>query len=102
MKTPKAKAATDLIEHWYTLVPKHQFSSKEVYATIRKEIEAQKIPKLGISEIDLSEGGMLSHKRTYQHPGCRCWGNRQNGTALASDIGSHILRLRLFDHTDIF
>ena len=62
----KPKSTGDeVIEHWYTLVSGHQFSSKEFYDHIEAEIAAQKVPALQISRVDLSEGGMLSDRREY-------------------------------------
>jgi len=62
--TPK-RDRDEVIEHWYSLVAGQQFSSDEIYESIEGEIAAQKVPGLGISRVDLSEGGILSDKREY-------------------------------------
>jgi hypothetical protein len=59
------KNAPEIIEHWYSLVSGQQFSSHDFYAHIEKEIEAQAVPALAISHVDLAEGGVLSDKREY-------------------------------------
>jgi hypothetical protein len=59
------KMADEIIEHWYTLVPSQQFSSKEFYDQIEEGIKAQKVPALALSRVDLAEGGLLSDRREY-------------------------------------
>lgn len=56
---------TEVFEHWYSLVPSQSFSSKDFYDHIDAAIEAQKVPSLDGSRVDLSEGGALSAKREY-------------------------------------
>lgn len=63
MKTNKV--GNEVIEHWYSLISSENFSSKETYDHIEKEIAAQKVPGLVISHVDLAEGGLLSDKREY-------------------------------------
>lgn len=66
MKThDKARIGPEVIEHWYSLVSGQQFSAREFYDHIERGIEAQKVPALEISHVDLSEGGVLSEKREY-------------------------------------
>ncbi len=55
----------EIIEHWYTLVPSQQFSSKAFYDHIEETVREQKVPALQSSRVDLSEGGALSDKREY-------------------------------------
>lgn len=55
----------EIIEHWYSLVPSQNFSSKEFYEHIEKSIKEQQVPALDASRVDLSEGGALSAKREY-------------------------------------
>lgn len=55
----------EIIEHWYTLVPAQQFSSREFYDHIEADIHEQKVPALETSRVDLAEGGLLSDKREY-------------------------------------
>lgn len=59
------RVGVEVIEHWYSLIPAENFSSREVYDHVEKEIAAQKVPGLAISRIDLAEGGVLSDKREY-------------------------------------
>jgi hypothetical protein len=54
-----------VFDHWYTLVAGEHFSSAEFYERVEKELAAQKLPGLGVSRVDLSEGGPLSDKREY-------------------------------------
>jgi len=62
---PKIGVGAEVIEHWYSLVPSQQFSSKEFYDHIEGGIKSQMVPALDISRVDLSEGGALSDKREY-------------------------------------
>lgn len=55
----------EVIEHWYSLVPSQNFSSKEFYDHIEEAITVQKVPALAASRVDLSEGGAFSSKREY-------------------------------------
>lgn len=59
------KAGPEVIEHWFTLVPGQQFSSREFYSAIEAEIGAQKVPALSISRVEVPEGGLLSDNREY-------------------------------------
>ena len=56
---------TDVIEHWYSLVPGFSTSGKEFYADIEKELKLRQIPGLDIAYVDFAEGGVLSAKREY-------------------------------------
>jgi hypothetical protein len=59
------KAGPEVIEHWFTLVPGQQFSTNEFYADIQAEIAAQKVPAIGMSRVQVPEGGLLSDNREY-------------------------------------
>lgn len=62
---PARGMGNEIIEHWYSLVPGQNFSSKEFYDHIEGSIKAQQVPALDSSRVDLSEGGALSAKREY-------------------------------------
>lgn len=62
---PAKGMGNEVIEHWYSLVPSQNFSSKEFYEHIEEAIKTQKVPALDVSRVDLSEGGALSAKREY-------------------------------------
>ncbi len=55
----------EVIEHWYSPVDNFQFVTSDFYERIEKELATRKIPGLEMSRVDLSEGGLLSHKREY-------------------------------------
>jgi hypothetical protein len=55
----------EVIDHWCTLIPEYQLSSKEFYTEIENILKAQQVPGLEISRVDLAEGGLLSDKREY-------------------------------------
>ena len=60
----KSKQA-DVLSHWYTPVPNFNTSTQDFYAAVEKELKAQQVPGLAISQVEFSEGGPLSDKRTY-------------------------------------
>ncbi len=60
----KSKKA-DVLSHWYTPIANFNISSQDFYATVEKELQAQKVPGMEISRVEFSEGGILSDKRTY-------------------------------------
>src|ERR1051325_6235429 len=62
---PANDMGNEVIEHWYSLVPSQNFSSKDFYDHIEQAIATQEVPALAASRIDLSEGGLLSAKREY-------------------------------------
>jgi hypothetical protein len=62
---PAKGISNEVVEHWYSLVPSQNFSSKEFYEHIEAAVKAQEVPALAASRIDLSEGGALSAKREY-------------------------------------
>jgi hypothetical protein len=55
----------EVIEHWCTLIPDCQLSSKDFYTEVENILKAQQVPGLEITRVDLSEGGLLSDKREY-------------------------------------
>lgn len=65
MKSRPKGAGPEVIEHWYSLVSGQHFSSLEFYGHIERAVQAQEMPGLEVSSVDLSEGGALSAKRVY-------------------------------------
>jgi hypothetical protein len=59
------KKMDDGCEHWYTLIPGFNTSTKEFYDAIELDLKEHKIPGLEISRIEFAEGGMLSKNREY-------------------------------------
>jgi len=59
------KKKADVIDHWYSLVPGFNTSTKEFYEALEKELKAREVPGLDISRVEFSEGGLLSNKREY-------------------------------------
>jgi hypothetical protein len=60
----KSKKA-DVIDHWYSLVPSFNTSTKEFYEAVEKELNDRKVPGLEMFHVDFAEGGLLSAKREY-------------------------------------
>jgi hypothetical protein len=60
----KSKKA-DVIDHWYSLVPGFNTSTKDFYAAVEKELKDREVPGLEIFYVDFAEGGLLSAKREY-------------------------------------
>lgn len=61
----KVSEGAEILEHWFTLVPQHHFSTQEFYDAVSSQIAAQKLPSLDVSRVDLAEGGSLSDRREY-------------------------------------
>jgi len=59
------KKQADVIDHWYTLVPGFNTSTKEFYEAIENELKEREVPGLEICHVDFAEGGILSQKREY-------------------------------------
>jgi hypothetical protein len=59
------KKVDDGCEHWYSLVPGFNASTKEFYDAIELELKERKIPGLEISRLEFAEGGALSKDREY-------------------------------------
>jgi hypothetical protein len=55
----------DLLDHWIAFHDSLNYSPKEFYETIEKELHARKIPGMEISREEFAEGGLLSEKRIY-------------------------------------
>jgi hypothetical protein len=56
---------TNVIDHWYALVPGFNSSAKEFYDGIEKELKTREVPGLEMFRVDFAEGGVLSQKREY-------------------------------------
>lgn len=59
------KKKGDIIDHWYSLVPGFNTSTKEFYESVEKELKAREVPGLDVSRVDFAEGGIMSVKREY-------------------------------------
>jgi hypothetical protein len=59
------KKKGDLIDHWYSLVPGFNTSTKEFYEAVEKELKAREVPGLEMFHVDFAEGGIISNKREY-------------------------------------
>src|ERR1700722_5028743 len=59
------KKKGEVIDHWYSLVPGFNVSTKEFYEAVEKESNERKVPSLEIFHVDFAEGGLLSAKREY-------------------------------------
>jgi hypothetical protein len=55
----------EVIEHWYSLVPGFNISTKEFYEAIEKELKDRNVPGLDIAYVDFAEGSIISAKREY-------------------------------------
>lgn len=55
----------EVLKHWYTPLDNFEYASNDFYQAIERELLARKVPGLEMLRIDLSEGGLLSHKRQY-------------------------------------
>ena len=55
----------EVMEHWYSLVPGFNTSTKDFYAAVEAELKACQVPGLDIACVDFAEGGVLSAKRQY-------------------------------------
>src|SRR6266536_3879776 len=56
---------TDLLTHWYSLIPGFNTSTKEFYQGIESELKERQVPGLEIARVEFAEGGLLSSKREY-------------------------------------
>lgn len=50
---------------WNTLIDGFEFSPKEFYGLLKKELQSHGITKIGTEEVFLKEGGAMSHSRIY-------------------------------------
>ncbi|MEO7216326.1 hypothetical protein [Mucilaginibacter sp.] len=51
--------------NWSHYFDKLQFSSQEFYSTVETIVKERAIPKVKVSRVNYSEGGLLSNKREY-------------------------------------
>lgn len=59
------KTKGEVVDHWYTLIPGFNTSTKDFYAAIEQELKARQVPGLEILHVDFAEGGVLSAQRQY-------------------------------------
>jgi len=59
------KKKADVIEHWYSLVPGFNTSTKDFYEAVEKELKEREVPGLEMFHVDFAEGGIMSNKREY-------------------------------------
>ena len=59
------KKKGEVIDHWYSLVPGFNTSTKEFYEAVQKELKTREVPGLEMFSVDFAEGGVLSSKREY-------------------------------------
>jgi hypothetical protein len=55
----------EVLQHWISFADGFEHPPQEFYATVKKELEARKIPSMEMSDIEYAEGGLLSNKRLY-------------------------------------
>src|ERR1041384_1374795 len=55
----------DVLNHWIAFADGFNLASQEFYTALEKELAVRKIPGLEISQVEFSEGGLLSDKRLY-------------------------------------
>lgn len=55
----------EVLDHWISFADGFSLSPQEFYATVKKELDARKIPTMEMSDIEYAEGGLLSDKRLY-------------------------------------
>ena len=55
----------DVLSHWYVPVPNFNASTADFYTAVEKELKEQQVPGLEISQVEFSEGGLLSDMRKY-------------------------------------
>jgi hypothetical protein len=59
------KKKGEVIDHWYSLVPGFNMSTKEFYEAVEGELKERKVPGLEIFHVDFAEGGIMSNNREY-------------------------------------
>jgi hypothetical protein len=59
------KRRADVLNHWISFVDGFQISPSHFYMKVKQELSERDIPKMEMSEIEFSEGGLLSEKRVY-------------------------------------
>ena len=55
----------EVLDHWISFADGMSLSPQEFYQALEKELAARKIPSMETSQIEYSEGGLLSDKRIY-------------------------------------
>lgn len=51
--------------NWNTLIDDFDYSSKEFYARLKTELESHGISNIKIRQVNVNEGGVMSHARIY-------------------------------------
>lgn len=59
------KSTQELQAHWNTLVDNFQYSTKDFYVLLEKELKSHGIENINVFEKEMSEGNALSTKRLY-------------------------------------
>lgn len=59
------KKNTCVLSHWYTLLDGFQYSTRDFYDEIERELVARQVPRLNVSRVEYHEGSVLSDKRVY-------------------------------------
>jgi len=54
-----------VLDHWISFADGFNQPPQEFYATVKKELDARKIPSMEMSDVEYAEGGLLSDKRLY-------------------------------------
>jgi hypothetical protein len=55
----------EILDYWITFYDTLKYSPQEFYERIEKELEARRVPGMGIAREEFAEGGLLSEKRIY-------------------------------------
>src|SRR5258706_3817116 len=58
----------DTLDSWIAFLDSFSFSPQEFYAAIENELQARKIPRMGISREEFAPGGVLSYNRIELRP----------------------------------
>ncbi|REE80680.1 hypothetical protein BX611_2330 [Lutibacter oceani] len=59
------KTTPELQGHWNTLIDEFEYSTKDFYALLEKELKSHGIENITVVEREMSEGNALSTKRLY-------------------------------------
>jgi hypothetical protein len=57
----------EILDGWIFSAEGVTIDPSEFYATIEKQLEAQKFPNVKVSRVEFAEGGLLSNQRQYLH-----------------------------------
>jgi hypothetical protein len=55
----------EVLDHWISFADGFSLPPQEFYATVKKELDARKIPSKEMSDVEYAEGGLLSDKPLY-------------------------------------